>query len=415
MDSDSDEDMAKEGTKSSEGDKEEEAKPKYVPPRRMELQDLDIKKNGNNEKSNVTYHITKLPNLVGINPTAYNAETHDMEKEEEEYRGYVHNMIRWRYKTNEAGEYVRDEDGNPVRESNTRLVKWSDGSITLHVGQELLEVDNLDSSVPADNPDKSVAGFAGINGYMYVSQKAKIRPPTKKEMEGPPEEGEAYNESDLENEEDRPPAKPAGTVLECIGTIASRLALRPSSLASDAHRNLKLAVQKRNVKRARIAEIVTEVDPEKEKQARIKGKEDLAKSRARSSSGGKRSSGGGGRRRGMNASYLEEEEDYDGVNISRLKKQTMRRGDYSDENEEEMDYGEDSEEDEEAWMSKKKRKRGAAAARAARAPAASKMDESSEEGEVVFGDDDDDDEEDAFVKKRGGGAKKAVFGDDDDD
>ena len=378
-----------------------------------------------------THYITKLPNLVAINSSAYDAASHDMEREEEQYRGYVHNMIRWRYKTDGAGEIVRDESGEPVRESNTRVVKWSDGSYTLHVGREVLEVDNLDGGVPADHPDASMAGFPGINGYLYVSQKARIRPPSRKALErgGPSSEGDDDDEEEDDDDEDAP-SQPAGTVLECVAPIASRLVPRPSSLASEAHRNLTLAVRQRNVKRARIAEIVTEVDPEKEKLARIKGKDDLEKSRARGGrgAGGRRSGGGGGgRRRGMNADYLEDEDDYDGVNIGRLKRQTMRRDHGDGEGgDEEMDYGDDddSEEDDEGWMSKKKKTRGAAAARAvgAKAPTKASTDysESSDEGEVVFGDDDDDDDDDdaAFVKKRGGGgsgAKKAVFSDDDDD
>lgn len=414
LDSDSDEDKdgAKEDTKGDEPKK-------WVPPRKIELLDLSSSAgndNGSSSKSKdpQTYHITKLPNLVGINATPYNSITHDMEKEEEHYRGYVHNMIRWRYKTDEEEEYVRDEQGNLIRESNTRLVKWSDGSYTLHVGQEVLEVDNLDSGVPADNEDEAMAGFAGINGYLCVSQKAQIRPPTKRELEGPTKEGE---EEEDDNEEESP-AQPAGTVLECVGRITSRFAPRPSSLASDAHRNLTLAMRQRNVKRARIAEFVTEVDPEKDKMARIRGKDDEAKAKARK--GGARRSGGGVRRRGMNPDFLEEEDDeqYDGVNLGKMKRQTMGRGRYSDNKDEEEDFGESSDEEEQEWMQKKKRKRGAAAARASKGGKVEREeDESSgEEGEVVFGDDDDDDEEDnAFVKKRGGGAKKAVFDDDDDD
>ncbi|CAF5174805.1 unnamed protein product, partial [Rotaria sp. Silwood1] len=39
---------------------------------------------------------------------------------------------RWRYNTNENGE--------TIRESNTRLVRWSDGSLSLHVGKEIFDV-----------------------------------------------------------------------------------------------------------------------------------------------------------------------------------------------------------------------------------------------------------------------------------
>ena len=432
MDSDGDEDI--EGNRLEGGDKEDEdanKKPVYVPPRKMELLDLsesgikgstdddddDAAANKNPEQQPI-YHIVKLPNLVAINPHAYNRVTHDKDKEEEEYRGYVHNMIRWRYKTDDDGEVVRDEHGNPIRESNTRLVKWSDGSYTLHVGTEVLEMDNLDSSIPMDHPDESLAGFAGNNGYLYVSQKAKTIPPTKKELErGPPKDSDDemnMMEEDDDDDEEKLEAKNAGTVLECIAPITSRLAPRPLSLTSDAHRNLTLAVRQRNVKRARIAEIVTDVDPEKEKLARIKGKDDLAKSRARSSIGGRRSSAGSGARRGrMNESFLEdgEEEDYDGVNLSRLKKRTMqRRGESS---EEEMDYGDDSEDDEEEWLAEKKRKRGAAAAK----DVGKKEDESESEGEVVFGSDEDDDDEIAPLptkKKNNKRLKRTILDDGDE-
>jgi len=442
LDSDSDEDdnaNMKEG--GNEDGNEDMKKAVYVPPRKMELLNLHPNKH-DESSSNTVYHTVKLPNLVGINTTPYNFKTHDAKSEEEYYQGYVHNMIRWRYKYDEdTGELQREEDSDMlVRESNTRLVKWSDGSYTLHVGKEVLEVDNLDSCVPMEkggggsNKGGVLPGFSGINGYLYASQKARIRPPTKKELEGPSKteddtaENKAAggeknenndNENDNNDDEVPPPTQPGGTVLECLGPISSRFAPRPSSLTSSAHRNLTLAVRQRNVKRARIAEIVTDFDPESEKAKRIKSKDDLAKSsRSAARSGAARRSGGGGgggRRRGMNASYLEDDDDYDGVNLGRLKRQTMRgdRDNYSDE-EEELDYGQDSassEEDE--WSKKKTQKRGAAAARAARKES---EDDSSEDGEVVFGDDDDDDDEgEALIKKRVNTKAKAVLDDDDDD
>lgn len=387
----------------------EPIKPIHIPPRKMELLNLQPTASSPDEDNNTSatqplLHIVKLPNLVGINSTPYNPNTHNLEEEEEYYRGYVHNMVRWRYKSNNDGEILRHDDGTPIRESNTRLVKWSDGSYTLHVGSEVLEVDNLDSSVPVDAEKAGTArgllpGFAGINGYLYVSQKARIRVAKNKDGEG----GETKQEdADEESEEE---TQPTGTVLECIGPILSRFAPRPSSLASEAHRNLTNAIRQRNVKRARIAEIVTDFDPEKEKAARIKGKDDLAKSLSR---GGRRSGGGGGRRK-LNSDYLEEEDGYDGVNVGRLKKQTMRR-DYS---EDEMDdYGEDSESEEDEWSKNKKRKRPTAAAAGKSKKDLDEDSDSSEEGEVVFGDDDDEDDGAMFKKK--GAAKSNVLDDDDD-
>lgn len=44
----------------------------------------------------------------------------------------VENTIRWRE--------VFDKDGNVVKESNTRVIKWSDGSMSLHLGSEIFDV-----------------------------------------------------------------------------------------------------------------------------------------------------------------------------------------------------------------------------------------------------------------------------------
>lgn len=44
----------------------------------------------------------------------------------------VENTIRWRE--------VFDKDGNIVKESNARFIKWSDGSLSLHLGSEIFDV-----------------------------------------------------------------------------------------------------------------------------------------------------------------------------------------------------------------------------------------------------------------------------------
>ena len=48
-------------------------------------------------------------------------------------------VVRWRYKQNAQGG-VATTDGVQQRESNTRLVKWSDGSMQMIVGDERFDV-----------------------------------------------------------------------------------------------------------------------------------------------------------------------------------------------------------------------------------------------------------------------------------
>jgi RNA polymerase-associated protein LEO1 len=254
----------------------------------------------------LTLHMTKLPNLVAIQPVAFEESLYIEKEEEEQYKGYVQNMIRWRYKRNADGELERDEEGQLIRESNSRMVRWSDGSFTLHIGNEVFDVQTTDSSS---------GGFAGLNGYVYLSQKA------------------AFSNEGTEDD------TPGGTVLECMAPVSSRFVPKPSSLQSEAHKSLTVAVRQRTIKKARIAEHVTFEDPEKAKAARIRNKEDLEKATARKSSSGNRSGGSRYRRPDMSRGYLEEDEDgdYDTTNIRALKK--SNRDDDMD------DYGDESDDD----------------------------------------------------------------------
>lgn len=320
---------------------------------------------------NVTMHMTKLPNLVAVQPSAFDEVFYDEKEEEEQYKGYVHNMIRWRYKRNADGEIQRDDDGNLLRESNSRLVQWSDGSFTLHIGNEAFDVHNQVSST-------SKSGM-GVNGFVYLSQKATFSNEGQDDTQG-------------------------GTVLECIAPITSRFVPKPSSLQSEAHKSLTVAVRQRTIKKARIAEHVTYEDPEKAKEARIRNKEDLEKATSRRASSGYRASTGTSRYRrpAMNRSYLEEDEDdgdYDTTKINALKKGNAMDDDMDD-------YGDESEDDgyEATYRKGRDRKRRK-----------QEREEEEEEEELVFGAESDE-EEGTLIKasKKPKRSHQAVVDDDED-
>mmetsp|Transcript_7267 Transcript_7267/g.15689 ORF Transcript_7267/g.15689 Transcript_7267/m.15689 type:complete len:319 (-) Transcript_7267:222-1178(-) len=318
--------------------------------------------------------MTKLPNVVAIQPTAFDEADYDEKEEEEQYKGYMHNMVRWRYKRDENGRLLRDgENGGLVRESNAKMVKWSDGSYTLHIGKEAFDIQNFDSS--------TTEGFAGLNGYVYMSQKATFR-----------------NGDDNEDDDDDEPQN-GGTVLECIGPVSSRFVAKPSSLQSESHKSLTVAVRQRTVKRAKIAQYMTEEDPEKLKQERIKYNEDAdkLKQRKRASGGGNYRSSGGGRRPAMNRSYLEasDEEGYDTVNIRALKKGSANNYDMDEMN----DYGDESDDEyDQSFVNRNRKRQRKAAAE----------EDSDDDEEMVF---DDDDEEVVNIHKK---KKSAAVLDDDE-
>lgn len=47
---------------------------------------------------------------------------------------------------NRRWRWAADEAGNSVRESNARFVRWSDGSLQLLLGDEVLDVKEIDTT-----------------------------------------------------------------------------------------------------------------------------------------------------------------------------------------------------------------------------------------------------------------------------
>lgn len=86
--------------------------------------------------------ILKMPKFVQIQTAPFSKETFDPESERAQYSTAT-SMLRWRYKRDAAGEIERDANGVPVRESNSRLVKYSDGSFQLIVGEEIFDCNFL--------------------------------------------------------------------------------------------------------------------------------------------------------------------------------------------------------------------------------------------------------------------------------
>jgi cobalamin biosynthesis protein CobT len=214
--------------------------------------------------------------------------------------------------------------------------------------------------------------------------------------------------------------QPIGTILQGINHLTSKFIPRPASLQSAAHKTFVLNERSKVMKRAKIAEYVTFVDPEKQKAERIRNKEDLMKQEKRSG-GAYRT--GGKRRMGMHRNYLEEDDErYDSINIKRLKRGM----------EDDMDYGSDESDEEDEWINRKKR--GVGTSRGHRDDNEEEDDddddeeelndddvaeEESEKEEVVDMDEDDDEEEINLRKKPMGGIAKrkapAMFDDNDDD
>jgi RNA polymerase-associated protein LEO1 len=106
-------------------------------------------------------YLLKLTNIVGVEPRPFHPDTYTTEKDiyydasgHRRVRLRDSNVIRWRYAAAPDGSLLRDEAGALVKESNARVIRWSDGSETLQLGGEMLAL--------------SKQNIQGDNAYLYA-------------------------------------------------------------------------------------------------------------------------------------------------------------------------------------------------------------------------------------------------------
>ncbi|ETV90684.1 hypothetical protein H310_14578 [Aphanomyces invadans] len=222
------------------------------------------------KKTNLFF--TRPPNVLRFVPDAFTTESIKKEKEETGDEGIYRNYVRWRYKLDASGRIMVDpKTGLPMRETNSRIVKWEDGSFTMCVGDEVLTL-----------TQQKVA-----NSFVFVNEQSTDE-----------------------------------TVLECHGRVKSKLTIRPISTASSSHQSLKMSMRARHNKAVvRIQEYVSEIDGtlDKEQRAAVKQEQMRLENRKKQRQGYEYDRDRSSR---LDSSFLEEGyEDEDDNNLSAIKQQ----------------------------------------------------------------------------------------------
>eukprot|EP01039_Chlorochromonas_danica_P009122 gene9121-10071_t len=143
----------------------------------------------------------RTPNFVKIQSQEFRYEKHASDQERKQFDGATA-VIRWKR--------VQQEGGGSRLASNARLLKWSDGSYQLVVGNAVFQA----KLHPAENC------------FAFEAQKLQS-------VDG---EGTAQ-----------------GSCLECIGAVPSRMVVQPSSLDSETHNIMSVQISERHRKEKRIA------------------------------------------------------------------------------------------------------------------------------------------------------------------
>mmetsp|Transcript_9846 Transcript_9846/g.23525 ORF Transcript_9846/g.23525 Transcript_9846/m.23525 type:complete len:449 (-) Transcript_9846:125-1471(-) len=183
-------------------------------------------------------HLMRTSNILSIEPKHFSPEQfrEDEGPDFDPDRSLGHlNVVRWRY--------VRDKHGDRIPQSNSRMVRWSDGSWSLLVGDEMLDASKQD---------------IGVNQqYVFVRH-----------------QGQSSGQG----------------IIQGQAKLSSRMGFQPSSLKSQSHLQLKAALERKHRQGDRLVQRVAALrDPQSELEARgkmmemrIKGREMMKKQQQRS-------------------------------------------------------------------------------------------------------------------------------------
>ena len=159
--------------------------------------------------------VSKATNIFDVNAKKFDENTF----QEEEDKTIVDEFGRSRLKAKEGNvaRWTRDERTNELK-SNAKFVEWSDGSRTLHLGEEVFNV-----------MESAVSSKQGLNQYVFARHQGLM-------------EGKAK--------------------------ISKRMQFRPATTDSHTHKRLRDAIEKKHGARAKgTMRFVSNVDPEREKEA----------------------------------------------------------------------------------------------------------------------------------------------------
>ncbi|KAH7929117.1 Leo1-domain-containing protein [Leucogyrophana mollusca] len=220
--------------------------------------------------SNGEHWVIRMPNFVKVDSKPYHPDTyigpehddddtHQTENVREKsmtIKLKVENTVRWRW--------IKDEFGQDKRQSNSRVIRWSDGTLSLRLGKELFDINQtIDTS----------GGVARQSlGGSQPSQASQSQPSgSQQPASGSKMQGLTYLVAQHKRSE----------VLQAEAAITGYMTLRPTGMQSETHRMLVRAVGQKHNKVARLRMVADPtMDPEREKMELIKQSAKKSKKKA---------------------------------------------------------------------------------------------------------------------------------------
>ncbi|KAF9563955.1 Leo1-domain-containing protein [Agrocybe pediades] len=212
--------------------------------------------------------VIRMPNYVKVDTKPFHPDTYiGPEHEDEELaqgdsvreksmsiKLKVENTLRWRW--------AKDANGQDKKESNSRIIRWSDGTLSLRLGKELFDINqSIDTS--ASVVRQTIGG---------TPSQSQSQPPATPSAPTPGKsEGLTYLVAQHKRSQ----------VLQSEAVITGYMSLRPTGMQSETHMMLVRAVEQKHKQVARLKMAPNpSIDPEREKMEMIKQSAKKSKKKA---------------------------------------------------------------------------------------------------------------------------------------
>ncbi|KAH9993735.1 Leo1-like protein-domain-containing protein [Russula compacta] len=203
------------------------------------------------KSSDGQHWVIRMPNFVKVDSKPFHPDTYVGPEHEEDFLGGTHerdmgiklrveNTVRWRWN--------KDKDDQDHRQSNGHVIRWSDGSMSLRLGKEYFDINQV--------IDSSGSAHRQAFGMSQNSQSQSQGTPTSTH-------GKAHGLTYLVAQHKR------AEILQAEAAITGFLTLRPTDMQSETHRLVVRAVGQKHSKVARLR-MAPDIDPEREKQELIR-------------------------------------------------------------------------------------------------------------------------------------------------
>ncbi|KAI0741533.1 Leo1-like protein-domain-containing protein [Daedaleopsis nitida] len=221
------------------------------------------------KSSDGSYWVIRIPNFIKVDSKPFHPDTYVGPEQEDEDAHHaeslreksmtiklkVENTLRWRWS--------KDEFNQDRRQSNSRIVRWSDGTLSLQLGKELFDItQSIDTSgaVSRQALGSTGAPTPSLSQSQSLQNVPSLSQPQSQPVSGASASQHAQGLTYLVAQHKR------AEILQCEALVTGYMSLRPTGMQSETHRMLVRAVGQKHsrVARLRMAPDPT-FDPEREK------------------------------------------------------------------------------------------------------------------------------------------------------